>query len=91
MDRILFRENEAPLSSAWNRELAEATINVDFELGFDLSDRADKLAETLVGKVLVGSSGRDIIYKTLREGAILFKERELNRGEQEAREAAEKV
>jgi hypothetical protein len=77
------------MSSAWNRELAEATVNVDIELGFDLNDRADRLMNNLVGKVLVGSSGRDIIYQALREGAILFKERELNRGEQEAREAAD--
>jgi hypothetical protein len=79
------------MSSAWNRELAEATVNVDFELDFDLKDRADRLAETYLGKVMVGTSGRDIIYKTLREGAIMFKERELNRGEREAHEAADKL
>lgn len=69
------------------RELAEAYVNVDFELDFDLKDRADQLADTFLGKVMVGASGRDIIYKTLREGAVLSKEWELMRGAQEIRGA----
>ncbi len=77
------------MNNAWIRELAEAAVNVDFELGFDLKDRADRLAETYLGKVMVGISGRDIIYKTLREGAIMFKEREILRGAEEVREAAD--
>lgn len=77
------------MSNAWSRELAEAHVNVDIELGFDLNDRADRLAENLAGKVLVGASGRDIIYQILREGAILFKDREVTRGLEEAREAAD--
>jgi len=79
------------MNNRWIRELAEAHVNIDFELGFDLNDRADRLMNNLVGKVLVGSSGRDIIYQALREGAILFKEREIMRGAEEARDAAEKV
>ncbi len=69
------------------REIAEISVNMNFDLDFDLKDRAECLAENLAGKVLVGSSGRDIIYQALREGAILFKERELMDLAQEAREA----
>jgi hypothetical protein len=75
------------MNRAWIRELAEATVNVDFELGFDLKDRAQRIIETN------GLTEQDyeLIYQTLREGATLFKEREITRGAEESREAADSL
>lgn len=69
------------------RDVAQSFVNVDWELDKEFRKRAEEIVE--VSGLANGDHQRFLIYETLRVGAVMFKELELTRAHEEARQKAD--
>lgn len=68
------------------REVAQSLVNLDWELNKQFIQRAEEIVE--MSGLVNGHHQCRVVYETLRVGAVMFKEIELTRAHEEAKQKA---